>query len=157
MDLEDVPITYERTVYKTEYDTMKMEFLKADRTTKVKQEFPIYEDQSNMELLCELIRSFRKAVEEYDLFKLLGEAEVYDRLKQCLAGDALDTWEAIVVDDEEAEWDTSLIQLVKNLIDEDAYTTQRDYLSETRKPSNMPTKIGFFASKGSIRTYLFKT
>ena len=48
MDLEDVPITYERTVRKTEYDTRKMEFLKADGTTKVKQEFPIYEDQSNM-------------------------------------------------------------------------------------------------------------
>ena len=81
MDLEDVPITYERTVRKTEYDTRKMEFLKADGTTKVKQEFPIYEDQSNMELLCKLIRSFRKSVEAYDLFKLLGEAEVYDRFK----------------------------------------------------------------------------
>ena len=80
-----------------------------------------------MELLYKLNRSFRKSVEAYDLFKLLGEAEVYDRFKQCLAGDALDTWEAIVVDEEKAEWDANLAQLVETLIDEDAYTTQKDF------------------------------
>ena len=130
-----------------------MEFLKADETTKVKQEFPIYEDQSNMELLCKLIRSFRKSVEAYDLFKLLGEAEVYDHFKQCLAGDVLDTWEAIVVDEEKAEWDANLAQLVETLIDEDVYTTQKDYLSETKKPSNMPKKNWILRLK-AINTYL---
>ena len=51
MDLEDIPITYENTLSKTEFQTKKTEFLKADRTTKIKQELSIYEDQSNMELL----------------------------------------------------------------------------------------------------------
>ena len=37
MDLEDVPITYENTLSKSNFDTKKMEFLKADGKTKVKQ------------------------------------------------------------------------------------------------------------------------
>ena len=64
-------------------------------------EVSIYEDQSNMELLRKLIKSFQKSIESYDLFNLLGEADIYDRFKQCLSGDALDTWEAIVVYEEQ--------------------------------------------------------
>ena len=46
-----------------------------------------------------------------------------------------------------------MAQLVETLIDEDAYTTQKDYLSETKKPSNMPTKNWILRLK-AINTYL---
>ena len=104
MDLEEIAMTYERTLSNTKFDTRKMEFTKADGTTKVKLEFLVYEDQANMELLCKLVRSFRKTVDSYDLFTLLGETDVYNRFKQCLSGDSLDTWESIVVDEDKVNW-----------------------------------------------------
>ena len=45
VDTEDVPITYENTLDKVKYDTKRIEFTKADNKTKVKLEFPIYEEQ----------------------------------------------------------------------------------------------------------------
>ena len=65
--------------------------MKSDGETKWKLEFPIYVEKKNQELLVKLIRQFRKATKIYDVFTLLGEAEVYDQFKQCLGGDALDT------------------------------------------------------------------
>ena len=128
MDLEDVPITHERTLDRKHYDTRKMEFLKADEKTKVKLEFPIYSDQANTELLLKLIKSFRRTIKSYDLFKHLGEAEVYDRFSQCLDGDAYDTWDAVVEDADKDTWDTNTANFLEILLDEDAYTVQRDYL-----------------------------
>ena len=93
-----------------------MEFIKADETTKVKLEFPIYEDQENMELRCKLVRSFRKTVNSYELFTLLEDAEVYDWFNQCLSGDALDTWESIVVDKDKSNWNENQAQLILAVI-----------------------------------------
>ena len=101
MDLDDVPVLYERTLKCSEYETRKMEFLKADGT-KGKLEFPIYSDQANMELLLKLIKSFKRTVKSYERFTNLGEAEIYDRFAQCLDGNAYDTWEVIVEDVDEA-------------------------------------------------------
>ena len=137
VEIEDVPITYENTLTNVKYNTRKMEFLKKDDTTKVKLEFPIYEEQKNQELLVKLIRQFRKAMEGYDLFTLSG---VYDKFKQCLDGDALDTWEAIVVDEDKKSWDTNLAQLIDVLIDDEAFNNQKDYLNKTKKPANLPMK-----------------
>ena len=106
-----------------------------------------------MELLCKLIRSLRKSVEAYKLFKSLGEAEVYDRFKKCLAADSLENWDAIVVNKDKASWDTNLAQLVETLIDDDTFTVQRDYLSETKKPRNMQTRKWILRMK-AINTYL---
>ena len=58
-----------------------MEFTKADGSTKVKSEYPIYEDQDTLELLLKLIHTFTRNVTSYSLFDLLGEAEVYDCFK----------------------------------------------------------------------------
>ena len=100
-------------------------------------------------------RSIQKLVEVYDLFTLLGDTEMYDWFKKCLAGNTFNTWEAIAVDEDEATCDEILAQLVENLIDEDAYTFQKDYLSETKNPGNMPTKIGSIAWRQSTLTSLF--
>lgn len=153
VDIEDVPITYEATLANVKYNTKKMEFTKDDETTKVKLEFPIYEEQENQELLIKLIRQFHKAVENYDLFTLLGEVEVYDRFKQCLEGDALDTWEAIVVDTDQATWEDNLAQLVEVLIDDEAFSNQKDYIQETRKPNSMTMKRWILRLK-AINSYL---
>ena len=108
---DEVPVTYKRTVRKTDYNKRKIEFTKADGTTKVKLEFPIYEDQANFEILLKLMRNFKKTVDRYDLFTLLGEAEVYDKFQQCLGGDALDTWENLLTDEDEVHWETNLASL----------------------------------------------
>ena len=65
MEAEHVPVTYDRTLRDTDFDTKKMEFLKADGTTKVKLEFPIYDDQPNMELLLKVVEKFRRAGDSY--------------------------------------------------------------------------------------------
>ena len=84
MDIDDVSVTYESTLSSVKHEQQKMEVTKADGTTKVKLEFPIYDSQENMELLVKLLMRFRKTVVNYYLFTLLGEAEVYDNFKQCL-------------------------------------------------------------------------
>ena len=65
---------------------------------------------------------------------------MYDKFKQCLDGDALDTWEAIVVDEDKKSWDTNLAQLIDVLIDDEAFNNQKDYLNQTKKPANLPMK-----------------
>ena len=60
MDVEDVPVTYPGIIGCNDVETHKMEFIKADGTTKVKLEFPIYDDQPNMEILLKLIKASRK-------------------------------------------------------------------------------------------------
>ena len=153
MDFEQVNIEYGRTLSNVSYQTKRMEFTKADGTTKVKLEFPIYEDQENLELFLKLIRTFRKTVEAYDLFTLLGEAEVYDRFKQCLGGDALDTWEALLVDEDQVTWDNNLVELIEVLTGDDSFEMQKDYILETRKPNNMSTRTWVLRMK-AMNAYL---
>lgn len=153
VDSEDVPIAYENTLAKADYSVKKIEFIKDDDVTKVKLEFPIYEEQENQEILVKLVRQFRKAVESYDLFNHLGGAEVYDKFKQCLEGDALDTWEAIVVDEDEANWNANIAQLLDVLINDEAFANQKEYLQETRKPNSMTMKKWTLRLK-SINSYL---
>ena len=81
VDVDEIAITYENTLANVKYDKKKMDFFKSDGKTKVKLEFPIYEEQENQELLIKLIRQFKKAVESYELFKLLGEEEIYDKFR----------------------------------------------------------------------------
>ena len=91
MEFEDVPIRLEKTLDNVKFATQKLEFVKEDGKTKVKQEFWVYEAQENYELLCKLVRTYMRSVKDYDLFKLLGLTKVYDRFWQCLRGDSLDT------------------------------------------------------------------
>ena len=153
MDVEDVPVTYTGIIGRNDFETRKMEFIKVDGTTKVKLEFPIYDDQPNMEILLKLIKSFKKTVDAYDWFTLLGEAEVYDRFKHCLDGDAYDTWDSIVIDEDQAHWDENLCDFMDTLIDDEAYAFQKEYLCDTAKPNGMSTRSWVLRMK-AINAYL---
>ena len=60
MEVEDVTITYERTLRKSNHETKKLELVKADRTTKVKLEFSMYNVRENMELLLNISKSSKR-------------------------------------------------------------------------------------------------
>ena len=137
MDYEEVPIQFNKALEDVNYDTQKLEFTKKDKTTRVKQEFPVYDCQENLELLCKLVKTFSRYVTDYDLFEILGEAEVSDRFRQCLGGDALDTWDNVVTDKKESEWEGDLAELMRILVGPWACDIQKAYMHETRKPSNM--------------------
>ena len=77
-----------------------------------------------MELLLELVKSFVKTVEPYDLSTLLGGVEVYDNFKQCLQGNAYDTWDSVFVDADNTTWETKLANHLDILINHDAYSIQ---------------------------------
>ena len=153
MDYEEVPIKFDRTVNDDSYDTRKLEFTKKDKTIRVKQEFPIYDSQENLEILCRLIKMYDRSITDYDLLNLLGAAEVYDRFRQCLGGDALDTWDNIVVDKKETDWKKYLAELVQFLIGPRACDIQKMYLHETKKPSKM-TMRGYALRLKAINSYL---
>ena len=139
---------------RAKFETKRREFLKADGTTKVKLDFPIYGEQEELELLLKLIRSYNKAVMRYDLCTILGADEVYDRFQQCLGGDAFDMWEAIATTQNQTNWEPNINELIELLIGEDAYEEQRDYyLEDIKKPHEMKTRTWILQMK-VINTYL---
>ena len=153
MEFEDVPIRLEKTLDNIKFATQKLEFVKEDGKTKVKQEFPVYEAQENYELLCKLVRTYMRSVKDYNLFKLFGPTEVYDRFWQCLGGDSLNTWDALVENKKEQHWKRDLANLMTVLIGRNAYEYQKDYLFEVKKPGNMSVK-SFALRLKAINAYL---
>ena len=95
-----------------------------------------------MELLLKRMKSSRHTIKSYDLFKHLGEAEVYDRFSQCLDWYAYDTWDAVMEDTAKDTWDTNIAIFLEILLAENAYTVQRDYLMETKKQGTCQQKFG---------------
>ena len=58
-----------------------------------------------------------------------------------------------MVDEDEASWNENQAQLIDLLIDDEAYTVQKDYLNETKKPSSMTTRMWALHLK-AVNTYL---
>ena len=63
-------------------------------------------------------------------------------------GIILDTWKALVVDDDGDSWDANLAQHIEVLIDDVIYVNQKDYIVETKKSANMTTKKMELTIKG---------
>ena len=51
-----------------EYETKKFELQRARTTQKLVLQFPIYEDQEDMEILLKLLREFNRAVDRYQVW-----------------------------------------------------------------------------------------
>jgi len=136
-DLYDAPLKYVTAIDSDKVSKIKQEFKLANNEI-VKLEIPKYNNENDEYLLLTL-REFNDMVTTYDLFTLLNAAKVYDRFRRCLGGDALDTWNSLILGNTKsaANFKTAQIELVETLIGDEAYDEQVGYLQDTRKPHDM--------------------
>ena len=65
MDCENLALIYYQVLSDTKHDTRKMEFTKANNV-EFKFEFPIYENQKNLKLLCKLVHFFNNTISSHN-------------------------------------------------------------------------------------------
>ena len=149
----EVPLKIKSALDRKEYETKKFELQRARTTQKLVLQFPIYEDQEDMEILLKLLREFNRAVDRYQVWTDFGDARVYDMFQNCLGGDALDTWFDIVIDEERVNWQDYVEELIERLMGEEVYENQIDYIMESKKPREMNVRKWILRLK-TMNTYL---
>jgi hypothetical protein len=118
----------------------------------------VFEDGSDKQFL-KLIKEFKNLIFTYDLWnKPDGSELLYRYFRRCIAGSARDLWDQVnkIEEDEERDeltFETHLWELTTEIIEEDAYQSQKDYLKKTHKPHKMPVKQWISRMK-NINSYL---
>lgn len=152
-DLVDAPLRYSTVIDSDKIATIKQEFKLSDGEV-VKLEIPKFNNESDEYLLLTL-REFNDMTVTYDLFTLLNGSKVYDRFRRCLSGDALDTWNGLIVGKtkDSTNFKTAQLELVETLIGDEAHDDQVEYLKDTRKPHDMDVSKWIQRMK-TINSYL---
>ena len=152
-DLVDAPLRYSTVIDSDKIATIKQEFKLSDGEV-VKLEIPKFNNESDEYLLLTL-REFNDMTVTYDLFTLLNGAKVYDRFRRCLSGDALDTWNGLIVGKtkDATNFKTAQLEMVETLIGDEAHDDQVEYLKDTRKPHDMDASKWIQRMK-TINSYL---
>mmetsp|Transcript_60514 Transcript_60514/g.72754 ORF Transcript_60514/g.72754 Transcript_60514/m.72754 type:complete len:301 (-) Transcript_60514:397-1299(-) len=88
-----------------------------------------------------LVQDFKDADRQFNIRNAITIDEYYGKFRECMKGSARDTWDKIAGT---VAWRTTmtfyenLLELVKEILGEDAKDNQKDYIRNTKKPVKMP-------------------
>ena len=88
-----------------------------EEARKLKMQIFFYKDQDILAILLKLLREFNSLIEHSNLWKVAGEAKVYNTFQSCLRQDALNTWVDIMVNEDEFDFQDYIAALVERPID----------------------------------------
>ena len=105
---------------------------------KIRVSIPKYNDTEN-EILLMTCKEMLNVVSTYELFKNEKGERVFDRFRQNLGGAALDAWDDAVtgVSKTEHYFKEAINELVEEIMGDEAYEEQYEYMTETMKPKDL--------------------